>query len=217
MPGHSVGLLHAPETIAPHTRQAGANTVERVDVSEPASISAGIAARYATAIFEIAQENKNLDGLETGLNDLAAALDGSADMRTLISSPLISRSEQGRAISAIAKKMGIAPVLRKSLALMADKRRLFVLPHLVIALRDLLAEERGEVTADVTSAKALTKAQSGKLAATLSARVGKTVTINATVDESLIGGLVVKVGSKMIDTSIRAQLNSLQNAMKEVG
>ncbi len=191
--------------------------IGRVDVSEPASISASIAERYATAIFEIAQENKNLDALEASLSDLAAALGDSADLRTLISSPLISRGDQGAAISAIAKKMKLSPVMQKSLALMAEKRRLFVLPQLIDALRALLMEERNEVIADVVSAKALTEAQSKKLAKTLSTRVGKTVTINASVDESLIGGLVVKVGSKMIDTSIRSKLNSLQNSMKEVG
>ena len=186
-------------------------------MSEAASISAQIAERYATAIFEIAKENKNLDGLESSVNDLATALADSADLRVLIHSPLISRADQGAAITEIAKKMDIAPVMRKSLALMADKRRLFVLPQLIRALRALLADERGEMTADVVTAKALTKAQSEKLAATLTERVGKAVTINATVDEKLIGGLVVKVGSKMIDTSIRSKLDSLQNAMKEVG
>jgi F-type H+-transporting ATPase subunit delta len=100
---------------------------------------------------------------------------------------------------------------------MAQKRRLFVVPQLVVALRNIIAEDKGEVTADVTSAKSLTKAQSDKLAKSLKASTGKTVTLNATVDESLIGGLIVKVGSRMIDTSIRAKLNSLQNAMKEVG
>ncbi|QBF30885.1 F0F1 ATP synthase subunit delta [Thalassococcus sp. S3] len=186
-------------------------------MSEPASISGGIAERYATAIFDIAKENDNLSGLESSVNDLTAALDDSSDLRDLISSPVVSRADQGAAITAIAKKMGVAPVMRKSLGLMAEKRRLFVLPYLLRALRDLIAEERDEVTAEVTSAKALTKTQADKLAKTLAERVGKTVNINATVDESLIGGLVVKVGSKMIDTSIRSKLNSLQNAMKEVG
>ncbi len=186
-------------------------------MSEPASISAGIAQRYATAIFEIAKENKSLDGLESGINDLSAALGESADLRTLISSPLVSRSEQQNAIAAVACKMQLDTVLANSLALMAQKRRLFVVPQLLRALRDTLATERGEVTADVTSATALSAAQTKKLAAALTKNVGKTVTVNATVDESLIGGLVVKVGSKMIDTSIRSKLNSLQNAMKEVG
>ncbi len=186
-------------------------------MSEPASISAGIAARYATAIFEIAQENQTLDSLETSINDLATALGDSADLRGLLQSPLVSRSEQEGAITAIAAKMGLDEVLAKSLSLMAQKRRLFVVPQLISALRALIAQERGEVTAEVTSAKALTKTQSEKLASTLKERIGKTVTINSTVDESLIGGLIVKVGSKMIDTSIRSRLNSLQNAMKEVG
>ena len=101
--------------------------------------------------------------------------------------------------------------------MLAQNRRLFVLPQFVEALNAMLAEERGEVTADVTSAKALTKTQSDKLAKTLSAQFGKDVTINPTVDASIIGGLIVKVGSKMIDTSIASKLSSLQNAMKEVG
>jgi F-type H+-transporting ATPase subunit delta len=113
--------------------------------------------------------------------------------------------------------MGLTKTMQNVLALMASKRRLFVLPQMINRLRDQIAEEKGEVTAEVVSAVKLTAAQSKELASTLKAKVGKDVKINATVDESLIGGLVVKVGSKMIDTSIRSKLNSLQNAMKEVG
>ncbi|MCB1339624.1 MAG: F0F1 ATP synthase subunit delta, partial [Pseudooceanicola sp.] len=166
-------------------------------MSEPASISAGIAERYATAVFEIAQENNGLDALESGVDDLAAALSESADLRNVMQSPLLSREEQGKAIGAVADKMGLAPVLRQVLGLMAEKRRLFVMPQLLTALRALLAAHRNEVTADVASAVALTKAQTERLAAILSKNVGKSVKVNATVDESLIGGLVVKVGSKM--------------------
>jgi len=191
--------------------------IGRVDVSEPASISSGIAARYATAIFEISKDDKSLAKLEGNIGDLAAALEDSAEFRDLISSPVLARSEQKAAMSAIAKKMGLEPMLQNGLSLMAEKRRLFVLPQLIQKLREMIAEHKGEITAEVTSAKALTKAQSDKLAKTLKASVGKDVKINATVDESLIGGLIVKVGSKMIDTSIRSRLNSLQNAMKEVG
>ena len=186
-------------------------------MSEPASISSGIAERYATAIFEISQESKGLARLEAGVDDLATALDSSADLSDVITSPVISRADQGNVIAAIAKKMKLPQELAHGLGLMASKRRLFVLPQLIAKLRMLIADEKGEVSADVTSAKALTKAQSDKLAKTLKARIGKDVKISATVDESLIGGLVVKVGSKMIDTSIRSRLNSLQNAMKEVG
>jgi len=153
--------------------------IGRVDVSEPVSISKGIAARYATAVFELAKEGKKLKGLETDVDALDAALDTSADFRDLITSPLYTREQQTTAIDAISKKMKLSATVANTLSLMAAKRRLFVLPQLVGALRALIADEKGEVTADVTA--------------------------------------VVKVGSKMIDTSIRSKLASLQNSMKEVG
>jgi len=168
-------------------------------------------------MFEISKGNRTLSKLEANVDDLATALDESADLREMIASPVISRSDHEAAVSALAEKMALIPVTRRGLGLMARKRRLFVLPHLVQHLRALLAEEKGEVTADVTAAKAMTKAQQEKLAKALKASVGKDVKINLAVDESLIGGLVVKVGSKMIDSSIRSRLNALQNSMKEVG
>jgi len=188
-----------------------------VDVSEPASISSGIAARYATAVFQLAIEGKKLKALEGDVNALDASLADSADLNALINSPIYSRAQQGDAIAAISKKMKLSPAMQNTLGLMANNRRLFVLPQLVAALRDLIADEKGEVTAEVVSARALTKAQSDKLAKTLKASVGKDVIIKAAVDQSLIGGLIVKVGSKMIDTSIKSKLGNLQNAMKEVG
>ena len=191
--------------------------IERVDVSEPASISTGIAVRYARAVYELAKESSTVAELQTDISTLTAAIAESTDFNALIHSPVYARSEQAAAVIAIAKAAKIGPLVTNTLALMADKRRLFVLPQLLQSLRDIIAEENGEVTADVTSAKALTKAQSARLAKTLKTRMGKDVTINASVDESLIGGLIVKVGSKMIDTSIRSRLSSLQNAMKEVG
>ena len=191
--------------------------VERVDVSEPASISTGIAARYATAVYDLAKDEKAVGTLEGDIDTLRTAIADSADFNALIHSPIYSREEQAAAITAIAKKAGLSTLMTNTLALMADKRRLFVVPQLLQALRAIIAEDKGELTAEVTSAKALTKAQSDKLAKTLKARMGKDVSITASVDESLIGGLIVKVGSKMIDTSIRSRLASLQNAMKEVG
>jgi F-type H+-transporting ATPase subunit delta len=113
--------------------------------------------------------------------------------------------------------MKLGMVATNTLQVMAQKRRLFVLPMVLRAVRAQIAESRGEMTAEVVSAKALTKTQADKLAQALSASVGKKINLNATVDESLIGGLIVKVGSKMIDSSIRSKLNSLQNTMKEVG
>ena len=186
-------------------------------MSEPASISRGIAARYAKAVFELAKEAKSIKALEGDVATLSAALSDSEDLTALVTSPVVTRAEAAAAISGIAKKAKLTDIMSNTLALMAQKRRLFALPHLVEALASLLADERGEVTAEVISAKALTKTQATKLAKTLKEQVGKDVTLNATVDESLIGGLVVKVGSKMIDSSIASKLNALQNAMKEVG
>ena len=186
-------------------------------MSETAGISKGIAARYASAVFDIAKEGKAIKDLESDVAALDAAMDESADLRTLLTSPLYSREQQGAAITAVAEKMGLSATTRNVLGLLAAKRRLFVLPQLVAVLQEKLADERGEVMAEVTSAKALTKAQTEKLASTLKAQVGKSVTIKQTVDESIIGGLIVKVGSKMIDTSIASKLNALQNTMKEVG
>jgi F-type H+-transporting ATPase subunit delta len=186
-----------------------------VDVSEPASISSSIAARYATAVFELSKDSKGLKTLETDIDAMGAALESSDDLRTLISSPLYSRAEQGGAIGAVAKKMKLSTTMTNTLALMASKRRLFVVPQLIASLQAKIAEEKGEVTANVVCAKALTKAQSDKLAKTLSASFDADVKIIATVDETLIGGLIVKVGSKMIDTSIKSKLNALQNTMKE--
>ena len=186
-------------------------------MSATASFSHGIAGRYATALFEIARETKAIDSLSTDIAALDAALDESADLRALIASPVHSREQQGSAMAAIAAKMGLSDLVSNTLGLMASKRRLFVLPARIGSVKALVAQEKGEVTADVTSAEALTDAQAEKLAAQLKKAFGSDIVINSTVDESIIGGLVVKVGSKMIDTSIASKLNNLQNAMKEVG
>ncbi|MCB1401037.1 MAG: F0F1 ATP synthase subunit delta [Rhodobacteraceae bacterium] len=186
-------------------------------MSEPASISAAIAERYATAVFELAREAKGLKALEADVEALGAAIDASADLRDLIGSPIYPREAQEKAIGALAAKMGLSAPVANGLALMAQKRRLFALPQLLNALAAQIAEEKGEVTAVVTAATALSKAQADKLAAALKAQTGKTVKLAMSVDESLIGGMIVKLGSKMIDTSVKSKLASLQNAMKEVG
>jgi F-type H+-transporting ATPase subunit delta len=188
-----------------------------VDVSEPASISAAIAGRYATAIFELAREGKGLAALEKDVEALGAALGDSPDLRDLIASPLYSREAQAKAIGAVAAKMALSGPLANGLALMAQKRRLFALPQLLKALAEAIAEEKGEVTAEVTAASALSKAQADKLAAALAKQSGKSVKLNIAVDEDLIGGMIVKLGSRMIDTSVKSKLASLRNAMKEVG
>jgi F-type H+-transporting ATPase subunit delta len=129
----------------------------------------------------------------------------------------VSREDQGKAIGAIVTAMKLSPLLANTLQLMASKRRLFVLPQMVANIEERIAIENGEVTAEVTSAAAMSADQAAKLAATLKASVGKEVKLKTSVDESLIGGLVVKLGSTMIDTSVKAKLAALQNAMKEVG
>ena len=190
---------------------------EGVTVSETASISASIAERYAQALFEISKESQDLARLEADADALAEALDVSSDLRAVLSSPRVSREEMSGVVAALAEPLGLSKTTANTLALMADKRRLFVLPQFVAKLRSLLAEERGEVEAQVTSAVALSDAQATKLADLLRVRFGRNVKLKASVDEDLIGGMIVKVGSKMIDTSIRAKLANLQNAMKEVG
>ena len=187
-----------------------------MDVAEAASISTGIAARYATALFELAREQDGLATLAKDVEKLDAAYRESSDLRTVVASPVYRRKDQQQAMVALAEKMGLSETMRNTLALMASKRRLFVLPALIRALEARLARERGEVTAEVTSATPLSDAQEGRLAETLKAKVGQDVKLKTTVDERLIGGLVVKVGSRMIDTSIASKLAQLQNTMKEV-
>ena len=186
-------------------------------VANSVSMSHSIAGRYAQAVFDIAKDEGGIDALAQQTADLDAALQGSPELRDLISSPIYSRDDQGRAIAALAGKMGLGPVLSNTLQLMARNRRLFVLPQLVARLSALIAEARGEMTADVVSAVALNDEQQQRLVATLSEKTGKTVKLNTRVDETLIGGMIVKLGSKMIDSSVRSKLASLQNVMKEVG
>lgn len=186
-------------------------------MAEPISISTGIAARYATAVFELAREDKGLDELERDVDALTDALRESGDFRDLIRSPIYSRADQQAAVAAIAQKMGLSETFGRTLQLMATKRRLFVLPQLLTALRERIADEKGEVTAEVVSAAPMSDDQRGRLAETLKKQAGRDVKIDMSVDESLIGGLRVKLGSRMIDTSIRSKLDALQNKMKEAG
>lgn len=186
-------------------------------MSEPGSMSATIAARYAQALYEIADAEGRIDALEQDVERLRQTLDESDALRQMIRSPLYDRDQKSAAIAALAEPMGLSDTTAKTLRLMAGKGRLFALPDFVEALRDMIADHRGEVTAEVRTARPLDDEQAGRLAETLGKQVGKNVKIQTTVDESLIGGLVVKVGSRMIDTSISAKLANLRNAMKEVG
>ena len=186
-------------------------------MSDQASTSKGVAKRYATALFDLANETDDISSLEKNVETLTQAIDESKDLNSLISSPIYSRDQQKNAIGAIAKKMGLSAVMINTLSLMAEKRRLFVVPTFLSVLNDLISESKNEITAEVVSAQSLSQSQVEKLAKSLKNNFDKDVKINATVDPTLIGGMVVKVGSRMIDTTIRAKLNSLQNTMKEVG
>ncbi len=186
-------------------------------MSEPASISLGIAGRYAQALFELAKEAGGLQALEADADAFGAVLKDSPDFAAMIASPVIARSEQAAAVHAIAARMGVSTLMANTLALMANKHRLFVLPQLVSDLQARIAVEKGEVTAEVTSASALSPAQAATLIATLKSRSGKQIKLNASVDETLIGGLIVKLGSTMIDTSVKSKLAALQTALKEGG
>jgi F-type H+-transporting ATPase subunit delta len=186
-------------------------------VSSSGTLTSGVAGRYATALFELAKDGKLLDEVERDIREIETIHANSADFREVLASPVYTREEQGKAVAAIAAAMGLGSTVTNTLGLMAQNRRLFILPGLVAQVRALIAAHRGEVTAEVTAAKKLTKEQTETLARTLKASVGKDVKLDVTVDESLIGGLVVKVGSRMIDTSIRSKLAKLQTVMKEVG
>lgn len=179
-----------------------------------ANIQASLAGRYATALFELATESKAIDKVEASLSTVAKAIGESADLKSLTNNPVLTRNDAKKAIAAVAKSLKLDPLTAKTLGVLAENRRLAETAAVARAFATLAASHRGEVTAEVTSAHALSAAQSKALAAKLKARVGSNVAITSKVDPSLLGGLTVKIGSTMIDTSIKTRLNSLAQAMK---
>ncbi len=177
----------------------------------------GLASRYAAALFELADEKKQLDVVAGDLSSLKQAIAASEDLRRLIRSPVLSRADQGRAMEALLEAARASDLVRRFVGLVAQNRRLFVLPEMINAYLSQLAERRGEVTAEVVSARPLSDAQRSAVAEALRKAVGGKVAVDAQVDPSLIGGLVVKVGSRLIDSSLRTKLHRLQLAMKGVG
>lgn len=176
----------------------------------------GIAARYATALYDLADERKALDEVNDQLAALRALIDESDDLRRLLRSPLLSRQKQAAAIDAVLARAGSADLVRRFVAVVAENRRLFALPAMIDAYRRILAERRGEVTAEVTSAAPLSDSQVGAVTDVLRRAVGGKVSVDLKVDPTLIGGLVVKVGSRMIDNSLRTKLQRMQLSMKGV-
>ena len=176
-----------------------------------------MAGRYATALFELAREENKLEETERGLAGLSASLDESEDLRRLVRSPIFSAAEQSKALARIAKQAGLPALTANFLLLLVKNRRLFALRDIIEGFRKLSADHRGELTADVTSAVALSEPQADELKATLKAKTGKSITLIEKVDPAILGGLVVKIGSRMVDSSIRTKLYNLKYAMKEVG
>jgi F-type H+-transporting ATPase subunit delta len=179
-----------------------------------ANIQASLAGRYATALFELARDAKAIDAVEKSMGAIAQAVTESADLKALTSNPVLSRSDAKNAIAAVAKVMKLDALTAKTLGVLADNRRLSETASVARAFSTLAAAHRGEVTAEVTSAHALSAAQTKALLATLKTRVGSNVAIQTKVDPSLLGGLTVKIGSQMIDNSIKTRLNTLANQMK---
>ena len=182
-----------------------------------ASETQGLAARYALALYELADEGKVLDDVASDLSALRQLLNESPDFVRLIRSPVLTRNDQSRGILAVANKAGANPLTAKFLGVLAANRRLFAIPRMIDAYLSELARRRGEVAAQVTSAVSLSDEQVASVTEALRKVVGQKVTVDLTVDPSLIGGLIVRVGSRMIDSSLRTKLQRLQLAMKGIG
>lgn len=178
---------------------------------------AGVAGRYANALFELAREEDRLEEVERGLDAFASLLDASPDLERLVKSPVFTAEVQSRALWAILSGAGVGGLTVNFLLLLAKNRRLYVIRDVIRAFHALLALHRGKATADVTAAAPLSDAHAEALKEALRQRVGSDVAIRVKVDPALLGGLIVKIGSRMIDTSLRTKLNNLKFAMKEVG
>ena len=179
-----------------------------------AGIQASLAGRYASALFDLASEAGTVTAVESDLDNLDAALRESADLSAVITNPEISRSQLAAIMSGVADYLGLSELTRNFLGVLADNRRVSKLPAMIRAFHMIAAAQRGEVQAEVASAHALTDLQLQELESKLRAREGRTVKLKSRVDPDLLGGLVVTIGSKRIDSSIRTRLNSLAQAMK---
>jgi F-type H+-transporting ATPase subunit delta len=183
--------------------------------SETVGVS-GLAERYAAALFDLADERRMLEEISSDLRQLQAMLAGSADLGRLIRSPILARDTQARAIGVIAERAGLSPLVRDFLAVVARNRRLFAVPAMIEIFLAKLAARRGEVTAQVTAARPLSDVQLGTLTEQLRRSIGSRVSVDVRVDPGLIGGMIVKIGSRMVDGSVKSKLRRLQLAMKNV-
>lgn len=184
--------------------------------AEDTSVS-GVSGRYATALFELARDQKLVDEVKSDLDKFEAMLNDSADLKRLVRSPVFAADAQSKALSAVLDKAGIAGTAANFLKVLTANRRLFAVADVIRAYRALVAKFKGETTADVTVAEALSDKNLDALKVALKSVTGKDVALNVKVDPSIIGGLVVKLGSRMVDGSLRTKLNSIKHAMKEAG
>ena len=182
-------------------------------MAEEAHIS-GVAGRYAQAIFELAVEQKSLGTVARDFAALAEMIDASPDLARLVRTPVFSRAEQAEGMTAILDKMGAAPLTARFVLLLCAKRRLFILIDIIRGYAALSSTRRGEIDAEVTSARPLSESETAELVRAIKSKLGRDPQIKAQVDPTLLGGLVVKIGSRMIDSSLRAKLNGLRAAMR---
>ena len=180
-------------------------------------IQASLSGRYAVALFDLARDGNALDTVAGSLGAIKKAIAESADFKGLINNPVLSRDAAGKTIAAVASSMGIDALTTKFLGVLAQNRRLSQLPAVIRAYETLLSNHKGETRAEVTSAHPLDATQITALQQSLRARVGREVAVDAKVDPAILGGLVVKIGSRMVDSSLRTKLNSIKHAMKEAG
>lgn len=180
-------------------------------------ISASVAGRYASALFDLANEARNLPQVEQDVKQVQRLLDESEDLRRMVRSPVISSDDQGKAITSIADRSGLSPLCTNFLRLLAKNCRLFVLSDVLKSFRQIVARHRGEITAEVASAHPLNEAQLTALKEALrGTAAGKDVNVTTKVDPQLLGGLIIKMGSRMLDSSLRTKLDTLKTRMKEV-
>ena len=179
-----------------------------------AGIQASLAGRYASALFDLASENGTVTAVESDLGQLETALAESSELAAVTTNPKVGRSDAQKALWGVSAILGLTELSQNFLGVLAQNRRLNQLPKVIAAFRAIAAAQRGEVTAEVTSAHALTDTQLADLKTRLTAREGRTVKLSTKVEPDLLGGLVVTIGSKRIDASIRTRLNSLSQAMK---
>ena len=184
--------------------------------AEDPSVS-GVSGRYATALFELARDEKSVDAVKADLDRFDALLGDSADLKRLVRSPVFSADTQLKALIAVLDRAGITGIAANFLKVLTRNRRLFAITDVIRAFRALVAKFKGEATADITVAEALSDRNLDALKTALKSVTGKDVALNVKVDPSIIGGLVVKLGSRMVDSSLRTKLNSIKHAMKEAG